>query len=251
MTGERVELQTRDGVMDCYVFRPADTDDDRRSGPWPAVVFYMDAFGVRTELGGMAQRIADAGHVVVVPNLYYRTGAFAPFEPAQVVADGPERVRFKGMIASIDNGKVMGDTASIVEYLVSRADVRDGSIAAVGYCMGGKFALGAAGTFPDRVAAAASIHGGALATDKDDSPHLLAGRIVGRLYVGVAGIDPGFTEAEQDRLEQALNDAGVDYVIETYENAKHGFAVTGHLAYDADASERHWRKLSQLLKDNL
>jgi len=117
--------------------------------------------------------------------------------------------------------------------------------------MGGGFALSAAGTFPDVVAAAASFHGGSLATDKPDSPHLLADRMRARIYVGVAEIDATFSLEQQQRLESALSAAGVDYTIETYKGAKHGFAVTGHLVYDRDSSERHWQKLLQLFKATL
>jgi len=66
--------------------------------------------------------------------------------------------------------------------------------------------------------------------------------------VGVAGIDPGFPKDQQDRLEAALREAEVDYTLETYENAKHGFAVTGHMVYDRDASERHWTTLLDLFR---
>jgi carboxymethylenebutenolidase len=73
----------------------------------------------------------------------------------------------------------------------------------------------------------------------------------GKLYVGVAGIDPGFSKEQQERLEAALRDGGVNYTLETYEGAKHGFAVTGHMVYDRDASERHWTVLVDLLNDTL
>ena len=73
----------------------------------------------------------------------------------------------------------------------------------------------------------------------------------GRLYIGVAGIDPGFPREQQDRLEAALREGGVNYRLETYEGAKHGFAVTGHMVYDRDASERHWTTLLDLFNSTL
>jgi carboxymethylenebutenolidase len=117
--------------------------------------------------------------------------------------------------------------------------------------MGGGFALSAAGMFPDRVVAAASFHGGSLATDKPDSAHRLADRMRARVYVGVAEIDASFSPEQQQRLDRALADGGVNYTIETYKGAKHGFAVIGHLVYDRDSSERHWQRLLQLFKDTL
>ena len=241
----QIDVKTVDGRLDCYLFTPAG------EGPWPAVILYMDAFGIRPQLGEMAQRLASHGYFVVVPNLYYRSGEFEPFDPALVLSEGPERTRFKGMIQSINDTMVMRDTAAVIDMLDTQSAARADRIGVVGYCMGGGFALSAAGTFPDRVAAAASFHGGSLATDKVDSAHLLAHRMRGRIYVGVAEIDASFPREQQNRLEQALSKAGVDYTIETYRGAKHGFAVTGHLVYDRDASERHWRRLLGLLRETL
>ena len=231
--------------MDCHVFTPDG------AGTWPAVVFYMDAFGVRPNLAGMAQRLAAHGYTVVVPNLYYRSGPFAPFDPKLVATEGPERDRFKGMIQSINDTMVMRDTAAVLAMIDTHPAVRAGRLGVVGYCMGGGFALSAAGTFPERVAAAASFHGGSLATDKPDSAHRLAPRIKARVYVGVAEIDASFPPEQQSRLERALADAKVDYTIEIYKGAKHGFAVTGHLVYDREASERHWQRLLRLFGDTL
>lgn len=246
MHGTRVDVRTPDGVLDCYTFTPTET-----GGPWPPVIVYMDAFGIRPQLGEMAQRLASHGFVVALPNLYYRTGPFPPFDRQAVLVEGPERDRFKGMIASIDRDKVMRDTAAIFEMLDRQPRARKGPAAVVGYCMGGGYALSAAGTFPDRVAAAASFHGGSLATDRPDSPHTLAGRIRARVYIGAAEIDQTFPPEQQQRLAAALREAGVDYTMEIYAGAKHGFAVTGHLVYDRDASERHWRALIALLTERL
>src|SRR5687768_16025875 len=221
MSGNRVDLRTPDGTLDVYTFQPPGAGTS--GGPWPAVIVYMDAFGIRPNLDSMAERLASHGYFVVVPNLYYRTGAFAPFDPKEVFGEGPERDRFKGMIASIDHAKVMRDTGAVIDYLDGASEARQGTLAAVGYCMGGGYALSAAGTFPDRVALAASFHGGSLATDKPDSPHLLASRMRGRVYVGAAEVDPSFPKDQEARLRQAFEDARANYTIETYPGTKHGW----------------------------
>jgi carboxymethylenebutenolidase len=247
MAEEQILLATPDGRFDAYLHTP-----DAGGGPWPLVVMYMDAFGIRPALAQMAERLAAHGYAVALPNLYYRHGAFPPFDPKAVAAGGEERDRFRSMIASINDTTVMGDTARLLDRLASdTAAVRPGPMAAVGYCMGGGFALSAAGTFPDRVVAAASFHGGSLATARPDSPHLLAPKMRASIYVGVAGIDPTFDDAQRARLQAALDEARVTYVLEVYEGAKHGFAVTRHLAFDPDASERHWTVLVKLLHDTL
>jgi len=240
----RVDLQTEDGTLDAYIFHP------REGGSWPAIVMYMDAFGIRPALGDMAERLASHGYVVALPNLYHRT-PFAPFDPKQVAVEGTERARFKGMVASINGPMAMRDTAALLAHLDTLPTVKRSSMGALGYCMGGGYALAAAGTFPDRMAVAASFHGGALATEKPDSPHLLAPKMRARVYVGAAGIDPTFPDEQRQRLQTALDAAGVSYVIDTYENARHGFAVNGHLVYDKEASERHWDRLVRLLHETL
>ena len=245
MSVDRIDLNTEDGVLDLHVFTP-----ESGGGPWPAVVLFMDAFGVRPELAGMAQRLASNGYVVALPNLYYRT-PFAPFAPNVVATEGPERERFKGMIASINHAMVMRDTGVVIAELDRRRSVKRTGLGALGYCMGGGYALSAAGTFPDRVVVAASFHGGSLATDKPDSPHRLAPRMRARVYVGAAEIDASFPPEQQVRLEQALTDAHVLHKIEIYEKAKHGFAVTGHIVFDQEAAELHWRRLLELLKETL
>jgi carboxymethylenebutenolidase len=260
----RVDLPTEDGTLDAYVFLPQGSAQGTAQGSpqgraqgsaqggqsWPAVVMYMDAFGIRPQLGEMAERLASDGYVVALPNLYHRT-PFAPFDPKQVAVEGPERARFKGMVASINGPMVMRDTAAVLKHLDTLAAVTPSAIGALGYCMGGGYALAAAGTFPERVVVAASFHGGALATDKPDSPHLLAPKMRARVYIGAAGIDPTFPDEQRQRLEAALSQAGVAHTIETYENAKHGFAVIGHLVYDKEASERHWQRLTALLRETL
>jgi carboxymethylenebutenolidase len=244
-SGFRVDVHTDDGVLDCHVFQPSGV------GPWRAVIVYMDAFGIRPNLASMARRLADHGYAVILPNLYYRTGAFPPFDPVQVAAGGAERERFSAMIRSIDAPMVMRDTAAVLAQVDRMPGVRPGTVGAVGYCMGGGYALSAAGTFPDRVAAAASFHGGSLATDKPHSPHLLAPRMRAEVYVGVAEFDQSFGADQLRRLDAALTEAGVRHTIEVYAGAKHGFAVTGHLVYDRDASERHWLRLVDLLRRTL
>lgn len=240
-----IKLQTADGTLDCHIFAPEGREGETA---WPGVILYMDAFGIREHMQVMAARLAANGYVVALPNLYYRSGPLTPFDPVAVAAGGEERDRFKRMIASIDGSMVARDTGAILTSFAGASEVRPGPVGAVGYCMGGGYALSAAGHFPDRIAVAASFHGGSLATDKPDSPHLLADRMKARLYIGVAEMDASFGPEQRARLESALTAAGVPYTLEIYPGTKHGFAVTGHLVYDAVASERHWSRLIDLLR---
>jgi carboxymethylenebutenolidase len=129
--------------------------------------------------------------------------------------------------------------------------VKHGGVGVTGYCMGGLMALTAAGTYPDRVAAAASYHGARLASDAPESPHLLAPRMKARIYVGGATDDPTFPDDEmKPRLEEALTEAGVDHRVETYP-ARNGWVPRDTPVHDAAAAERHWQTLFALLDSTL
>lgn len=230
--------------MDGVIARP------EGSGPWPAIILYMDAMGVRPDLISMAERLADHGYVVVLPNLFYRSGPQPPVDRVAFAQPGPERDRVFALIQSIDHAKVLSDTKSILTFLDGEAEAR-GPYATLGYCQGGGYALSASATFPDRIAATASFHGGWLATDRPDSPHLLAPKMRAELYIGVAGIDPLFSAEERERLKDALTRAGCRFTLEVYEGVRHGFSVTGHPVYDRAASERHWTVIGDLFERTL
>lgn len=212
----------------------------------PGVILYMDAFGIRPALLDMAARLAATGYNVLLPDLYYRLEPTAPFEPATAFKDPAEMARLGPRFKSLTSALVMEDTAAYLEYLGSQTTVLAQKTGCVGYCMGGRFALAAAGTFPERIATAASFHGARLATDDPDSPHLLAPRMRARVYIGIAGIDDHFPPEERQRLESALESAHVSHTVEVYEGARHGFAVNDTPAYDKAASEKHWQRLGEL-----
>jgi carboxymethylenebutenolidase len=240
-----IEIKTQAGLVPCHFFSPPSGKKH------PAAILYMDAFGIRPAMIDMALRLSAAGYHVLLPNLYYRSGPTKPFDLASAFKEGPERDRLMHLFRSLNIRSVMEDTASFLDFFATQPTVASAKIGCVGYCMGGAFALSAAGSFPDRIAAAASFHGARLATDQTDSPHLLAPKMRGAIYVGIAGIDPHFTPEEQHRLKSALAEAGVNYTLETYPNAKHGFAVTDTPAYDPEASEHHWQQLLKLFAENL
>jgi carboxymethylenebutenolidase len=98
---------------------------------------------------------------------------------------------------------------------------------------------------PERVAAAASFHGGGLVTDAPDSPHLLADRMTATVYVAGAQNDASFTQEHAATLDEALTTAGVPHTVEFYP-AAHGFAVPDNAPFDADAAARHWAAMREL-----
>lgn len=239
---ERVEIRGDEGAIDARLFLP----EAAAVGPWPAVLFYMDGLGLRPSLFRMAQRFADAGHLVLAPNMYWRAGELAPFDPATVFAPGPERERLMKVALGTTPAMAMRDTAAFLRFLDAEPRARAGAIGCVGYCLGGLFAFTAAGTFPERVAAAAAVHGSRLATDQPDSPHLLAPKMRGEIYLGVAETDHGHTAETTARLEKAFGEAGVRSTIELYPGTTHGFAPDDTPVHDAAAAAHQLERVLAL-----
>lgn len=247
MSHERVSIRAGDGDCPAHVFTPGDTG----RGQWPAAIFFMDGLGIRPTLFQMGQRLADAGYVVLLPDLFYRAGPYAPLEPKKVFASGNVREAIGHLFSTTDNRRAAADAAAFLAYLDTRADVAGKAIGTTGYCMGGGVSLTVAGSYPDRVAAAASFHGGNLATDTELSPHLLAPKMKGRIYVAGADKDSSYPPEMAEKLEQALSHAGVDHRCEIYPGALHGWTMADFPVYDEAAAERHWRELVALFKAKL
>lgn len=241
----KVEIKTRDGVCPSYEYRPAG------NGPLPAVLVFMDGIGIRPAMLELGERLAGYGYFVLLPDLFYRSGPYEPMNPHTVFSDPVQRkTLMEKFFALATPANIMSDTAFFLDYLAAQPGVNGTRIGTTGYCMGGRMSLIAAGTYPDPIVASASYHGGNLANDAPDSPHLLAPKMKARIYVAGAIEDPSFPDDMKARLEDALTKAGVEHMIETYP-AKHGWVFRDTPVYDAACEERHWQSLTQLFDATL
>ncbi|MDP1616713.1 dienelactone hydrolase family protein [Phenylobacterium sp.] len=241
-----ISIPTKDGAMRAFAFMP-----DAGEGPWPGVIFYMDAPAIRPALFDMGERLAGHGYVVVMPDLYWRAGAYEPIDMATIRNDEARREAFGRLRASTNPQAQMVDTEGALAWLDQEPRAKADKVGLTGYCMGGGIALRAAAHFPDRIAAAASFHGGNLATEEPDSPHRLADQIKARVLVAGADEDRSFPPEQKARLEAALQAAGVEAEVVIYPGARHGYAPTDMAAYDREASERHWREMFELFDATL
>lgn len=243
---EQVSIRTGDGDCRSFVFKPDG------AGSWPAVILYMDGLAIRPALFAMADRMAkEGGYVVLLPDLFYRKGPYEPFDPKEVFGGGDVMAKIGPFFASTDNRKAATDTRQYLDYLSSRKDVAGDKVGTTGYCMGGAMSMTAQATYPDRIVASASFHGGNLAGDDPLSPHLLADKMKGRIYVACAVEDPFYPVEMHEKLEKTLTDAGVDHKAEFYEGALHGWTMTDFPIYNEAQAERHWRELFGLFKAKL
>jgi carboxymethylenebutenolidase len=245
MSREKITINTRDGNCPATVFRP---DDGK---PHPAVIFFMDALTIRPSIQDMAERLANYGYVVLQPDMFYRYGPHEPLVPKDVFATGDVMKAIGHLYNSTDNAKAASDTEAFIAYLDTRKDVLGKKIGTTGYCMGGSHSLMAAGTYPDRIAAAASFHGGNIANDTPLSPHLLAPKMKGFVYVAGADKDNSYPPAMAERMEKALTEGKVPHKCEIYEGALHGWTQTDFPIYNKEAAERHWTELTSLYQRTL
>jgi carboxymethylenebutenolidase len=236
VTQRSVEIETADGICPAALSIPVG------EGPWPAVIMFPDAGGMRDTMRQMGERLSDLGYVVLVPDFYYRNG---PYDPIDMRSAKETVAKIMGMMEGYTADLVVRDAGAFVYHLESLPEKQPGAVGTTGYCMGGRLSLLTAGNLGEHIAAGASFHGGNLAkADDPDSPHHQANAIKAAVDVAGAIEDLWFTDEEKDLLEQSLSEAGVIHTIETYQ-AQHGFAIPDIASYDADAAERHWKATEQ------
>ena len=183
MREEIIDIATADGAMETFVCRP------ERGGPYPPVLFLMDAPGIREELHDMARRLATVGFFVMLPNLYYRAGRDTKYGPHVLVSASPDNARMLAVRRNMTIPPVMEDVGVMLDWAANHEEATDGPAGTHGYCMSGPYSLAAAARYPDRIAAAASFHGTWLVSDAEESPHLTFGKAKGEIYISCAEHD--------------------------------------------------------------
>jgi len=235
-----VDLATADGAMNTFIVHPDE------GGPFPVVFFYMDAPGKREELHDMARRIATVGYYVVLPNLYYRS--IREFDVINM-PNGETREQMFELMYGLSDRMVASDTETMFEQIDADPYADGTHVGCVGYCMSGPFSFAMAGTYPDRIKAAASVYGVRLHGEK--SPANLADQVQGELYFACAETDEYAPKEMIDALAAHLASVGANARVEWYPGTHHGFAFPQRPVYDKAAAEQHWSRLFALFDRNL
>jgi carboxymethylenebutenolidase len=239
---QNFEITTNDGNMGCFAAYPD------KPGPFPAVILYMDAPGIRQELRDFSCRIAEQGYYCLLPDMYYRQGT-EQFDLSK--GDPGEMKKMFAAMSSLNLELVMADTGSMLQYLDNDERVA-GSVGCIGYCMSGQYVVAAAGHYPNEFNAVASLYGVGIVTEKADSPHLLADKIKAELYLGFAETDEYVGDNVIPDLTAALEKHRVEHVIETHEGCHHGFCFPGRgPLYNEAAAEKVWQKVFDLFSRKL
>jgi len=240
-----VDIKTPDGTCDAYFVHPSE-------GAHPGVLMWPDIFGLRPAFRHMARRLAEAGYAVMVPNPFYRT-RHAPTAPEHPdFNDPPTRNALMALMGSLSPETVVTDAKTYVGWLDSQSSVdRKRRIGTMGYCMSGPYTLRTAAALPERIGAGASFHGGAMVTDKPDSPHLLVPKIKAHFLIAIASNDDQRQPEQKTVLREAFARAQVPAEIEVYQGALHGWCPPDSSVYNDAQAEKAWSRMLDLFKTNL
>jgi carboxymethylenebutenolidase len=245
LTEKEIEILTPGGTSDGVLYRSEDGQ------PQPGVIFLTDIGGIRPSQGGMARRLAEAGYTVLMPNVFYRTGKPPMFDFPFKMGDERTTKRLAELSGPLTPEAMERDAAAYVDALAAQGSPKPGPMGVVGLCFSGAFALRTAAIRPDRIAAAASFHGGRLFTDAPNSPHLVLPRVKARLYFGHAVEDRSMPAEAIEKLNHALEAWGGEYESEVYEGAHHGWTVPDNPSYNLPQAERAFAKLTGLFARTL
>ena len=245
VTETDVEITTPDGTADAYFVHPA-------SGSHAAVLVWPDILGLRPAFRMMGRRLAESGYSVLVVNPFYR-GARAPVVPEGASFQDPEtRGIVMPLAGQLNADTHVTDARAFIAWLDRQAAVDTArGVGTTGYCMGGPMVMRTAWAVPGRVAAGATFHGGGLASDADDSPHLLIPETRAAMLHAIAANDDERDPQAKATLREAYAAAGLPAEIEVYEGTQHGWCPPDSAVYDEAQAERAWSRMLDLFETAL
>ena len=245
VTETDVEVTTPDGVADCYLVHPS-------SGQHPAVIVWPDILGLRPAFRVMGRRLAQSGYSVLVVNPFYRDARSPVVEEGASFGQPEVRNHVLPMARNLNAKTHFTDARAFVAF-VDQQDAVDTSrkIGTTGYCMGGPMVMRTVAAVPDRLGAGGTFHGGGLATDAEDSPHLLIPDTTAHMLHCVAANDDESNPDAKNTLRDAYAAAGLPAEIEVYEGAMHGWCPPDSQVYNEPQAERAWSRLLVLFESAL
>lgn len=252
MKEQFTDIRTPAGTMRTFIVHP------EQNGPFPAVILYMDIWGVRDELFDIARWVAAVGYCCVVPDLYYRQGMIRNEmrdRQGRMVSlnrlDEAARRKVLAPMQKFSDVEAMDDTAAILRFLADDKSVHGGAKGCFGYCLGGRLSMRAAGRFAGEIKAAASLHGTSLVSNDADSPHLLADTIQGEFYCGFGADDPYTPPATIEQVAAAMKSAAVKYSCVVHPGTEHGYALPDRDVFNKKAVLRDWELILAMFQRQL
>lgn len=245
VTERDVVITTPDGECDAHFAYPA-------KGAHAAVLVWPDIMGLRPAFRMMGKRMAESGYAVLTVNPFYRSAKSPVIEPGQSFRDPETRTRLVGYRRAVSNDGMVSDAKTFIEWLDAQDEVDTSKkIGTTGYCMGGPYVMRTAGNFPARIGAGGSFHGGGLATEGEDSPHLLIPNMEAGMLIAIAANDDEQAPQVKTILKDTFAANDVEAEVEVYEGAMHGWCPPDSAVYNEEQAERAWSRLLALFEKNL
>ena len=245
VTETDVDVTTPDGVADCYFVHPS-------SGRHAAVLVWPDILGLRPAFRTMGKRLAESGYSVLVVNPFYRDARSPVVEEGASFGDPETAAIVRPMAGHLSADTHVTDARAFVDFLDRQAAVDTGrKIGTTGYCMGGPMVMRSVAAVPDRFGAGGTFHGGGLASDAPNSPHLLIPDTSAHMLHCVAANDDERTPEAKTTLRDAYAAAGIPAEIEVYEGTLHGWCPPDSRVYNEAQAERAWSRLLVLFESAL
>lgn len=229
---------TLDDGSRAYYARPSG------AGPFPAVVIYIEAFGLNDHFRRVTERFADAGFAAVTPDVY--DGSTYAYTDLAGAVDHMKR---------LNDATVLARTEQALAFLGQKAEARADAVGAIGFCLGGYLAFHAGVALPERFRAIASFYGGGIGmTEPFFGRASLLDRVTSlkapiQLWYG--GQDQIIRPDEHGRIAEALSAAGKDYTMTVFGAATHGFFCEDRESYHAEAAARAWPSVLTFFRDRL
>jgi carboxymethylenebutenolidase len=239
---ERVKIPVGSHMMPAYLARPT------APGTYPAVLVFMEIFGINHHIRSVADRVAAEGYVALAPDVFHRS---APGIELKYDAEGLQRGI--ELMTKVTTTEAMADVAGAIAYLGGRREVGGRGIGAMGFCFGGHLTYLSACEQP--IAAAASFYGGGIAVGSpgNDGPPTIerTPKITGRILC-LFGAKDGYIPQEQiAQIKEALTKAGVRHEVVVYPGVGHGFFCDERADYDATSADDAWSRVTALFTSEL
>ncbi|MQG45532.1 MAG: dienelactone hydrolase family protein [SAR202 cluster bacterium] len=182
------------------------------SGPHPAVVIAFHVGGLDDFDRKMADQLAEAGFVAVVPDLFHRF--------SKEVMDGPRLDR----LGHLKDADIIADMNAAVDFLTANSAINDDRIGVTGFCMGGRIAwLMAASN--QIFKCTVPFYGGNIMGNwgPGDTPFSMANKINCPMLFHFGAEDGNPSVADRDTFDAELKRLGKDFEFHTYDGAGHAF----------------------------
>ena len=213
-------------------------------GPFPAVMVFMEAFGLNPNIKNVCDRLSQAGYAALAPDFYH--------------GDTYEYTDIQNAIAKLktmNDDTVMAEVGKGLEFLAGRKEVAANKVGVIGFCMGGRVAFLANAVHADKFKGAVAFYGSAIANPKDKigrKPLLdRVGTMQSPIMLIYGADDDLITAEEHQRIAGALSQAKKRYILTVFPNAGHGFLSDRRDSYAAAPAQEAWEMTLNFFKHNL